>query len=1325
MLESGVRMRHRLPAALAVLFLAVPVFAAITGTVMTTDGAPVAGAKLTLLPIETHEARSARLVAAGPAPEPLASTTSDGKGNFTVETKEAMADLRIDAAGTAPQTIRVERDEELGAIALRKAAARSGRVTANGKAVANARVIWWSGNGQVLSLAMTDAEGRYTAPDPRNATAVTVLHPDFAISEETFLRRQEGTVRTMDRTLVAGKPVTGRVVAADGETPVAKATISVDGWPLATSADDGTFTIAHAQPKWKSILATSNGSLALHRSSTGKPLTLRLAKAPTLRGTLRDTKTQAPVPNAETRVTLAEDGLAWTTLTDAKGNYRFELPAAAYRLFFSHPSYSPELTEASIGPGQAVTKDGRIAPLARIAGSVVDEEKRVVAGASLAPEEVGDAAPRFFRQAISSQSGPDGRFVLRTAGDRDLRVRATKMGFPEAKSETIHLAPAERKRGVTVVIPSGIAVTGRITDRDGNPLSGVAVTASETENAGGGPMRRMMFLNAPSDDDQSVRTGSDGTFLIRLREGNYDLSFRREGYAAKTVRAHPVAIGGRPVETSLEPSVEIAGRVVRSGAGVEGVSLFSFSPDQQSITTTGPDGSFTLTDLVPGMTRVSLWKEDELIQEQRNLTAPGRDVVIEIPLGGTVSGRVIDKSSRKPVTSFQAGITTARSSGGMTIMSPPLLRSFTSDDGTFTLEHVPPGAVNLVANAPGYAAGRKSGLTLEEGKTLSDVEIELDLGVKLVGRVTAPDGSPLSGVTVRPSSMAGGRMYIAMGGDAQATTDASGEYVLEGLEAGEKTFELSHSKYVTARKTSELRGRETRLDVRLEGGSRVTGSVVTDDGAAVAEATVDAWGGQNMGRSAKTDAGGNFSFETLTPGRYSFRASKTGHAQATVDDVDVQSGTPVRIVLGRGSVVHGHVTGLAEADYANAVVQAFGANSQASAAVDAAGNYRIEGAPAGSVRVSGSVSTRDYGSRKSSAAKMIQLEAGGSQQVDVEFRSDVAVRGRVIRDGRALSGATVSFYPRGGGAQTTATVPADEQGSYSATGLDDGDYTVAVMDNQRLTPYQTTYQVRGSGTFDIDYRTTTVRGRVLDAGTSEPVENAVVQIRPTARDGGFNSRNATTDATGIFAIDFMPAGSYTATTEKEGYGNEVRTVTITESSAPELDFRITRTDGILLTVVDARDGRPVTPTIRATDATGQTVYEPIYRSGAATDVTRLPLPAGTFTVSVSGSGYAQQTFTMRSPSRQNVVLTRGGTLIIRSRDSNRRSGRLLDANGVPYFHSPRQPRDTFSVEASPAPTTLPATLAGTYTLQILGDNNVVLNQTKVVVIEGQTTTVDL
>src|SRR5262249_10645600 len=158
---------------------------------------------------------------------------------------QPLIDLRIEAAGYAPSGTRVVPDEEIGAQPLITAPVKTGTITANGKPVAGAIVVWIGGDASVQ--AQTDANGKYSVADPDKwANFVLIIHPAYATVEEIvsqFLGGKKGP----DRTLSPGVPVKGRVVSADGTTPVGKATILVDNWPVTTSADDGTFTVPHAK----------------------------------------------------------------------------------------------------------------------------------------------------------------------------------------------------------------------------------------------------------------------------------------------------------------------------------------------------------------------------------------------------------------------------------------------------------------------------------------------------------------------------------------------------------------------------------------------------------------------------------------------------------------------------------------------------------------------------------------------------------------------------------------------------------------------------------------------------------------------------------------------------------------------------------------------------------------------------------------------------------------------------------------------------------------------------------------------------------------------
>ncbi|HEV7765893.1 MAG TPA: carboxypeptidase-like regulatory domain-containing protein, partial [Thermoanaerobaculia bacterium] len=130
-------MQRKLWPFLAFCFAAARSFAAVTGVVMTTDGQPIAGARVSLRAFETAEGARARMLSAAPEAVPTASTQTDSKGSFTLESpKEPTVEIAVYARGYEPQQRRIERDEEVGAIALTRAEIRKGSITAVGKGVA-------------------------------------------------------------------------------------------------------------------------------------------------------------------------------------------------------------------------------------------------------------------------------------------------------------------------------------------------------------------------------------------------------------------------------------------------------------------------------------------------------------------------------------------------------------------------------------------------------------------------------------------------------------------------------------------------------------------------------------------------------------------------------------------------------------------------------------------------------------------------------------------------------------------------------------------------------------------------------------------------------------------------------------------------------------------------------------------------------------------------------------------------------------------------------------------------------------------------------------
>jgi protocatechuate 3,4-dioxygenase beta subunit len=1004
-------------------------------------------------------------------------------------------------------------------------------------------------------------------------------------------------------------------------------------------------------------------------------------------------------------------------------------------LMAMHPAYELSTLDISAAAGQSATKEIALTPLARVSGVVLNDEKKPVVAAAISAQNAGDGGMGFMNMRAmmmpnaGTVSGPDGRFSFRVRTDDDLKLRAVKKGFPPATSEAVKLAPGERRGNFVLTIPSGIEVTGKVTDQNGNPLSGVSVMSSPTPNGQRGMVMRMVVGAMPGNDEDTVKTASDGTYSIRVTEGSQDFAFKREGFSTKNVRGKTVSLAGpNVVDATLDPSVEISGRVVRGGAGVEGVNLMSFvfGGGDSADAVTGPDGSFTLRGLSPGSTRVMIRKEEDLVNEQRQLTAPGRDVVIELPAGIRVSGRVVEKSTKKPVTSFQVGVSTSRSGGGMVMMMPPMLRSVTSDDGSFTLDNVPLGAINFVASAPGYTTTRMN-LNVEEGKPITNLEVELDTGVRLFGKITAPDGTALADATVSLAMMGGPGMNVARATDQRTVTNSSGEYELDALEPGEETIEVSHSKYLPERKTVELKGHEQRLDVQLSAGNRVSGVVVTESGAPVADADVSAFASGGFPSSEKTDASGRFEFDSLSPARYQFSASKAGYVETTMKDVDVAAGTPVRLVLKSGGTIYGSVRGLTAEELTTTTVEARGAESNATATVDANGAYRLEGVPAGTVSVRAVMMGRGFSSRKVSPSQVIEMAPGASRQLDLEYRSDTVIQGRVRRNGQPLSGASVMFFPKPGSTQqTSASTTTDEQGNYSVSGLENGEYTVMVNDMQRFTSHSTTYEVRGSATFDIDHNAYTLRGRVVNAATGDPLNEARVQLRGSSNSVmRFADRVVMTDMNGTFSLDLVSPGSYLITADKQSFGNEARDITITDRPMDDLELRLQPGEGATLKVVDPRDGRALRAQVVVFDMQGRVMNNGrafMFGDDNASDT--IPLAAGQYQATVSAFGYGTRQVSLSSPSTQTIALTPAARLAIHSKHSEQLTVRLVDSNGWLYPRWSAIPPSA-QLLPSPATTTIDNLGAGTYTLQLIGQGGAVLDSKQVMVAEGQTVEVDL
>jgi len=327
------------------LLLAKTTWGGVSGRVISSDAKPIGAATVSAYAQETAESRAERLMA-GRSRAPLGTVGSTADGSFQLDTINPVVDVEVRAEGFAPSFVTVVNGQPLTA-ALTRAKSRRGVVTAKGKPITGATVVWMAGGGSSGAstelIVKSGADGSYDVPDPDVwANGLVIIHPDFGLLERSpdLAKWPPSLAHELDD----GVAIEGSVVEERSGQAVAGARLWVGGWPLGKTAAGGAFLIGHAPSAWRSVLARTDGLVG-----TAKPagrLVIQARPARALSGVVRDAKTREPIAGAMVALQSLPWEALWTAASDARGRYTFpSLAAAQYRSYVLHPGYSPDTGE--------------------------------------------------------------------------------------------------------------------------------------------------------------------------------------------------------------------------------------------------------------------------------------------------------------------------------------------------------------------------------------------------------------------------------------------------------------------------------------------------------------------------------------------------------------------------------------------------------------------------------------------------------------------------------------------------------------------------------------------------------------------------------------------------------------------------------------------------------------------------------------------------------------------------------------------------------------------------------------------------------------------
>jgi hypothetical protein len=851
----------------------------------------------------------------------------------------------------------------------------------------------------------------------------------------------------------------------------------------------------------------------------------------------------------------------------------------------------------------------------------------------------------------------------------------------------------------------------RVVDKQRQPVPNALVKVSKLADQS--PQRSTPIGCADPSRPDCYRTGTDGLVAVRTSEGRHDVMVFGDDIAPVRLQNQMLNSRSAAIVVTVDRGIEISGRVVRpDGTPVPDAIVDTPTPVMQRTAETAADGTFTMAGIAAGITVLTAHSTDaNLSSPPVTVTAPAKNVTLTIPLGARIEGRIIDRATQQPVTDFALALP---SRNQRQFQFANTEKTIHADDGHYAIDNVPPGAVDVYVRAAGYVRGSRGDVVAEDGKTVTGIDIQLDRGATISGRVTAA-GAPVAGVDVRPESQ---RMpQISTSAPAGANTDADGLYKLDGVAEGDRLIQFNKAGFISAQKPVEVKaGADVRLDVELDPGHELRGRVVDRSGRGVAGVYVDAsTGGMRRNTNMNvTDGDGAFSVAGLSDGKYLVTARREGMVTAEATDVDVPQAQPITLTLDAGATVTGRVSGLPPDQLTQVSVTASGGMSRSQTNADGSGNFTLNGLPDGQVRVEAVLFSG--GRRRMAPAKTIVIENGVAPAVELNFDEGINVSGRVTKGGAPLPYGNISFMPVFGRTVASIPVPADparqfvnamisSDGTYAAAGLSAGDYTVRV-NTSGMSMYQTKYTAVASGTFDIDIHGAMLRGRVVDARSGAPLAGARVVVTSRLPASGA----AATDSDGRFAIDTLPDATYDLNVNRDEYAAASQPVVIANGTAPDVEVRLEQTPAITIHVTDSATGAPVDANVMIQGPSG--FHEEAARVASGTS--RAWLKAGSYTASVGMRGYVYKSQSFTAPGDVAVALDRSGALLIRARtaqkaqlaapnsDVVRGLGILHPGSNGPYeFLSP-----------------------GSYTLTLIGSDGKVAQSIALVINSGQTTTVD-
>lgn len=938
--------------------------------------------------------------------------------------------------------------------------------------------------------------------------------------------------KVVDRNGTALADATVSLFAADGNSYTL--TTGADGSFSKTDAAIGTYSVRVSKEGWQTTTLASTYTVESSKTTDITDSIVLKSKFALITGKASYAE-KTDSSNISVTIEDADGKTLSTIVTGTDGTFTFSVEEGTYTIRANAVDYNESLKTVSVKADSSyvLTLDGIISQYSSVSGKVLSS-KGALAGA-----------------AVRLVSSDGTSYTVTSASDGTFTHTRVKTGTYEisiSRSEykTVTLALKYTvEAGKTASIPdvtlqsTYATITGTVGYADSSDPSGILVSA----------------LNSSGTNVDSMTTGTDGSFSLRVIEGTYTIKASKSGYGDVRKEISVAADKSYMVEMgTLKNSYgTVKGRIVdTTSTAVGGATIRLNGDDGNSYTTTSlSDGTYSLSSVLVGDYSVSVSMsgyKSATLSEKIAVESSAVKTVSDITL--TSSYATIKGTAGYSEKTDASGILVSISTeDGISV------DTYTTDsDGAFSFR-VGSGTYTIKATKDNYI-DVKTTVTVVEGRTTTVNLTKLrNCYGSICGKVTDTSGNPIAGATV---------FFSGDGGSScNASTLSDGTYSNASIGIGTYTISISKADYRTT--TLPLKYTvESALNTTVEDTALPSIYAVINGSVGYADKTASDGIFVSILDSASVSVGttttgedGSFRFK-VSEGSYTIKASKTNYDDIK-KDISVVADKTYTVEMGRLKNTYGTLRGKVIDSTGNAITGAVvtvtnmdGSESPYTLSTNENGEFSSSTILVGSYSLS---------ITKSGYVDIVvnSIPVVGGSEYDIGTKTMVigsaGITGRVILEGVTnYSGVTVTATSTTDSTKVYSTTTADD-GSYYFLSLDSDTYSIKLQKTGFIS--DSTQQVSlengmisGVKTITLKNESSTLTGTVTLTGGADYTAVQVL-VKDTSSTTTFST---TTDRNGKYIINNITAGTYELIFSKDGYGSvTVKDVQIGKGEEKSLD----------------------------------------------------------------------------------------------------------------------------------------------------------------------------